>query len=135
MKLRSIENRKSLLIVTLAVLGFFVAWLTSTNDLVAQDEHDGHDHAEKAEDHKGHDAEGDHDDHGEEEGEHADHDEHDEHKDVVMLSDADMKKFGIEVATASAGDFRWILACPAKSPSMKITLPTSRRVFPVLCAK
>ena len=43
MKLRNTLNRKSLLIVTLAVLGLFTAWLTTTHDLLAQEEHDEHD--------------------------------------------------------------------------------------------
>ena len=94
MQIQNMKTRKkTLILITLAVLGLFVAWLIGTNDLVAQDEHDGHGHTEKADDHD------EHKDHDEE----SDHDDHNEHEDVVQLSDADMKKFGIEVATANAG--------------------------------
>ena len=86
MPTQNLKNRKTLILITLAVLGFFIVWLTATNDLVAQGDSD---HA-------------DHDDH-DEDGDHADHDDHDEHEDVVKLSDADMKKFGIEIAKAGTG--------------------------------
>ena len=77
MPTQNLKNRKTLILITLAVLGFFIVWLTATNDLVAQGDSD---HAD-----------------------HADHDDHDEHEDVVKLSDADMKKFGIEIAKAGTG--------------------------------
>ena len=86
MPTQNLKNRKTLILIILAVLGFFIVWLTATNDLVAQGDSD---HA-------------DHDDH-DEDGDHADHDDHDEHEDVVKLSDADMKKFGIEIAKAGTG--------------------------------
>ena len=144
MQIWTLKNRKTLLIITVAVLGLFGARWIGTNSLMAQD---GHEHTEKTSnhnDHADHDEDSGHEGHGEEAGEHAnqnkhderdEHEEHGEHKDVVMLSDADMKKFGIEVAIASAGNFRWTSACPAKLPSMKIASLTLRRVFPVLCAK
>ena len=109
MQIRTLKNRKTLLIITVAVLGLFGARWIGTNSLMAQD---GHEHTEKTSDHNDHadhDEDSGHEGHGEEAGEHAnqnkhdERDEHGEHKDVVMLSDADMKKFGIEVATASAG--------------------------------
>jgi cobalt-zinc-cadmium efflux system membrane fusion protein len=77
MPTQNLKNRKTLILITLAVLGFFIVWLTATNDLVAQGDSD---HAD-----------------------HADHDDHDEDEDVVKLSDADMKKFGIEIAKAGMG--------------------------------
>jgi len=57
------------------------------------------DHPAKEEKHAGHD------DHGEEEAAHAGEDGHDEHgeEEVVRLSAADLKEFGIEVATAGPG--------------------------------
>ena len=104
MQIRTLKNRKTLLIITVAVLGFFGAWRIGTNDLAAQD---GHEHPEKTSDHD------DHADHDEDSG-HDDHEKHDEHKDVVMLSDADMKKFGIEVATASAGKLPVDISLPGE---------------------
>ena len=123
MQIQTLKNRKTLLIITVAVLGLFIAWQVGTNDLMAQE---GHEHTEKTtdhDDHADHDEDSGHEEHGEEVGEHAGHDEHadrdehgehDEHKDVVMLSDADMKKFGIEVATASAGKLPVDISLPGK---------------------
>ena len=125
MKLRNIGNRKSFPlmrvglnfkwhrklrfsptrtkgIVTLVALGLFVAWLIGTNDLVAQNEHEGHEHAEKT------------DDHAEKEGEDEEHDEHGYEEKVVKLSDADMKKFGIEVATAGTGKLPVDISLPGE---------------------
>ena len=101
MILKNTETRKSLLIVTLVALGLLVAWLIQTNDLAAQDEHDGHEHAEEADDH---------DEHAERE----DHDEHGREDEVVKLSDADMKKFGIEVATAGTGKLPVDISLPGE---------------------
>ena len=104
MPTQNLKNRKTLILITLAVLGFFIVWLTATNDLVAQGDSDHEDHA----DHDDHDEDGDHEDHDDhdehdEDGDHEDHDDHDEHEDVVKLSDADIKKFGIEIAKAGTG--------------------------------
>ncbi len=123
MQIQTLKNRKTLLTVILAALGLFMAWQIGTSDLMAQD---GHEHTEKTsdyDDHADHEENSGHEGHGEETGEHADHDEgsdrdehddHDEHKDVVMLSDADMKKFGIEVAIASAGKLPVDISLPGK---------------------
>ncbi len=129
MQIRTLKDRKALLIITVAALGLFVAWQIGTNDLMAQD---GHEHAEKTadhDDHADHDTDSGHEAHEDEAGKHVGHDEHtdrdehgehdahedhDEHKDVVMLSEADMKKFGIEVATASAGKLPVGISLPGK---------------------
>ena len=100
MSTQNLRNRKALILITLAVLGLFIVWLTATNDLVAQGDNDHAGHG-KHEDHEDHDEDSDHADH--EEGEHDDHAGHDKHEDVIKLSDADMKKFGIEIAKASPG--------------------------------
>ena len=92
MQIRTLKNRKTLLIIIVAVLGLFIVWQIGTNDLMAQD---GHEQAEKTSDHD-------------------DHADRDEHKDVVMLSDADMKKFGIEVAVASAGKLPVDISLPGE---------------------
>lgn len=110
MQIRTLKNRKTLLVIIVAVLGLFSWWQIGTNDLMAQD---GHEHAEKTsdrDDHAGHDEHADREEHGE----HDDEAEHDESKDVVMLSDADMKKFGVEVATASAGKLPVDISLPGK---------------------
>ena len=123
MQIWTLKNRKTLLIITVAVLGLFGARWIGTNSLMAQD---GHEHTEKTSnhnDHADHDEDSGHEGHGEEAGEHAnqnkhderdEHEEHGEHKDVVMLSDADMKKFGIEVAIASAGKLPVDISLPGK---------------------
>jgi cobalt-zinc-cadmium efflux system membrane fusion protein len=123
MQIWTLKNRKTLLIITVAVLGLFGARWIGTNSLMAQD---GHEHTEKTSDHNDHadhDEDSGHEGHGEEAGEHAnqnkhderdEHEEHGEHKDVVMLSDADMKKFGIEVAIASAGKLPVDISLPGK---------------------
>ena len=123
MQIRTLKNRKTLLIITVAVLGLFGARWIGTNSLMAQD---GHEHTEKTSDHNDHadhDEDSGHEGHGEEAGEHAnenkhderdEHEEHGEHKDVVMLSAADMKKFGIEIATAKAGKLPIDISLPGK---------------------
>ena len=123
MQIRTLKNRKTLLIITVAVLGLFGARWIGTNSLMAQD---GHEHTEKTSDHNDHadhDEDSGHEGHGEEEGEHAnenkhderdEHEEHGEHKDVVILSAADMKKFGIEIATAKAGKLPVDISLPGK---------------------
>ena len=123
MQIWTLKNRKTLLIITVAVLGLFGAWWIGTNSLMAQD---GHEHTEKTSDHNDHadhDEDSGHEGHGEEAGGHAnqnkhderdEHEEHGEHKDVVMLSDADMKKFGIEIATAKAGKLPVDISLPGK---------------------
>ena len=123
MQTRTLKHRKTLLIIIATMLlGLFIAWQIGTNDLMAQDEHEHADHAD-------HDKDSGHEAHGEEAGEHAGHDQHadrdehgeddtheghDQHKDIVMLSDVDMKKFGIEVATASAGKLPVDISLPGK---------------------
>ena len=120
MRIQTLKNRKTLLIITMAVLGLFIAWQLGTNDLIAQE---GREHAEDTsdpDDHAEHDEGSGHESHGEEAGDHTGHDdhtdrdEHDEHKDVVMLSDADVKKFGIEIATAGAGKLPVDISLPGK---------------------
>ena len=100
------KARKIPILITVVVLGFFVAWLIGTPDLVAQDKHDEHAHerAEKADDHDEH----------EDPDAHADHDEHGHEEEVVKLSDADMKKFGIEVATAGTGKLPVDISLPGE---------------------
>lgn len=94
------QSKKLAIRITSAVIGLFVTWLIGTSNLIAQGAPDDHGHTEQADDHDKHG------DHEEDEGEHADHDkhgEHDNHQDIVKLSEVDMKKFGIEVATAGMG--------------------------------
>ncbi|RKU07728.1 hypothetical protein C6502_16735 [Candidatus Poribacteria bacterium] len=120
MQIQTLKNRKTLLIIIMVVLGFFVVWWIGTNVLMAQN---GHEHAGNASDHNDHeehDEDSGHESHENETDEHIGHDEHgerdehDEHKDVVILSDADMKKFGIEMATASAGKLPVDISLPGK---------------------
>ena len=99
MRVPNMINGKTLLSIILPVLGLFVVWLIGTNDLVAQNEHNGHAHDERAAD----------------QDEHEDHDRHtNEHEDVVKFSNADMRKFGIEVATAGRGYLPVHLSLPAE---------------------
>ena len=50
MPTQNLKNRKTLILITLAVLGFFIVWLTATNDLVAQGDSDHADHDDHDED-------------------------------------------------------------------------------------
>ena len=71
MQIRTLKNRKTLLIITVAVLGLFGARWIGTNSLMAQD---GHEHTEKTSDHNDHadhDEDSGHEGHGEEAGENA----------------------------------------------------------------
>ena len=66
MQIRTLKNRKTLLIITVAVLGLFGARWIGTNSLMAQD---GHEHTEKTSDHNDHadhDEDSGHEGHGEE---------------------------------------------------------------------
>ena len=129
MQIQTLKNRKTLLIIIVVVLGLFVVWWIGTNALVAQNGHEhagnasdyndheehnedsGHEsHEKETEEHTSHDEHADRDEHGERD----EHEEHDEHKDVVILSDADMKKFGIEMATASAGKLPVDISLPGQ---------------------
>lgn len=79
MQIWTLKNRKTLLIVIVTVLGFFIVWRVGTNDLMAQE---GQEIAENASDHDvhaDHDEDSGHEEHGEEAGDHDDHDEHGEH--------------------------------------------------------
>jgi len=94
MPTQSLKNQKTLILITLAVLGLFTVWLTATNDLVAQGDSDHADHEDVAQGDSDH---ADHEDVAQGDSDHADH------EDVIKLSDADIKKFGIEIAKAGAG--------------------------------
>ena len=95
---QNLKNRKTIILITLVVPGVFIMWLTATNGLVAQRDND---HA-------------DHDTHAEKGDEHDDHAGHDKHEDVVKLSDADMKKFGIEITEVGTGKLPMDVSLPGE---------------------
>jgi len=108
------KNKKYILLVSIAIVLVVVVWsLTSgTIDTIraqaAEPGHEGHDHAKPAEkepehkEHAGHDENESADEHKE----HAGHDDHeglDEPGAVIPVTAAQIKKFGIVLASASAG--------------------------------
>lgn len=81
----------------------------------AEDDHDDHDGHKEEDDHDAHEEEGDHDEHGDEHGEEEGHEGHDEHEEEgLRLSAAEQKEFGLQLATAGAGQLEVHVRLPGE---------------------